>query len=533
LVRECRLREAASESVFPSASMTSGATSVGVNGPLPALSSERLHSILRRMADDDWLNLKGLLRQSLALSLTDSDVELLERLFRRGEAIARDVGGAVCRIIQSVAGDSRLMEEAKRADERVKARARFVLREMGECDWAAFKELMVRKLTHATQADDVDTLELVFRLGESVTNIEVAALALAEKQSGRRLLNPEVARTNAAIKSAVRGTVGLDPEVAYLEAKRALEESEQMARRAEHTLAYYFARPTASFRHARNTVFRMVETILECPELLAELLRLEREFAAVPSVCRERMRWAMHRMPMRDRLAVLKLIPLNTILMFQQSEARDSQRQLLFNATRDRRLAFDLFVRGYSDEELAATFRTSLNAVKNAVGNILQTLIDRPLARKPVAAYLQSCDRIPPMDVAELRRLIKGATSRRRSELVAALPNCVWKVRAVMPLHKHLFLDYMSGEWVLGALVHYYNVHKTKTVGGLSFAGTLTVRGANAAIEGILHKLTEEPDLRQLLRERASSPGAGTPESAEENAANFDVDDLLPALPSA
>src|SRR5256885_12871093 len=42
-------------------------------------------------------------------------------------------------------------------------------------------------------------------------------------------------------------------------------------------------------------------------------------------------------------------------------------------ATRDRRLAYDLFVKGHDDAELMISYRLSLNAVKNAVGNILRS----------------------------------------------------------------------------------------------------------------------------------------------------------------
>ena len=55
------------------------------------------------------------------------------------------------------------------------------------------------------------------------------------------------------------------------------------------------------------------------------------------------------------------------------------------------------------------------------------------------------------MAFGEIRRRLKRLTPGQRAEIINAIPPCAWKVREIIHLHKHLFLDYLSGEWVLGA----------------------------------------------------------------------------------
>src|SRR5205814_2165243 len=139
--------------------------------------------------------------------------------------------------------------------------------------------------------------------------------------------------------------------------------------------------------------------------------------------------------------------------------------------------------------------------VKNAVGTILQTLIEKALARQPVCEYLARAGQMPAMEFGEIRRCMKRLTAARRSEIVNAIPNCAWKAREVIHLHKHLFLDYMTGEWVLATLVKNYNLETTNRLAGtFTFGGGLTIRGANAAIEGVLRKIADEPELIHRLR---------------------------------
>jgi hypothetical protein len=170
-------------------------------------------------------------------------------------------------------------------------------------------------------------------------------------------------------------------------------------------------------------------------------------------------------------------------------------------ATRDRRLAHDLFVNSQGDEELAEAYGFSVNAVKNAVGTILHALMERPMARKLALEYLQRSAQSEPMAPGEVRRRMKLLGSDQRGEIVHGIPNCAWKVRAASHLHKHLFLDYYSGEWVMATLVQYYNQHKAGTFARKGqLGGMLTLRGATAALEGIIHKISEEPELREKLR---------------------------------
>lgn len=507
----------------------------GMQGCLAAIPTERIHSILRRMPEEEWNQLKARMRQCLDHPTLDGDIDVLERLFRKGEAIGRYAGGTVWHMIQAITSTPSLIDEVKQANERMRQRIRYLLKEMSGEDWEPFKTSLDRHLTHPTKTNDLGVLELVFRVGESVSNVEIAALAMAGKMSGRKLIAPDVARKNAKIKAVLPGTARMDPEAAYITAKKAIEEAEEIAKRAESTLAYRYVEPAASYRHARNTIFKMVDSILENPALMAEAERIEKELAAVKSVSREKMRWALHRMPTRDRLSVIKLIPLNTILMFHGEEDQAKAQDLTFKAARDRRLAYDLFVKGQSDAELMATYGLSFNAVKNAVGGILQTLMDRPLARKPVNEYLARMEKIAPMGMDEIRRRMKQLSSNRRAEILHGIPNCAWKVREIIPVHKNLFLDYLSGEWVLSALVRYYNLEKGKRLTGtFQFMGNLTVRGANSAMEGILHKIADEPALRQQLRQWTTAA------SLDELAATEDVvepkepevDEVMPPAPT-
>lgn len=459
------------------------------------MGAERLHSILRAMADEDWSRLKALMVETFSHPGKEEEIDVLERLFRKGEAIARQAGGTVLRIIEAIIGNPLLLNEVRGANERAKARVRFVLREMSSESWDQFKARLQTQLSLETKADELVLLELIFRTGESVSNVEVAAQARADQISGKKLLAPDVARKNALMRASASKHSEVNPDVAYQAARDALQSAEQTARRAAHTCACRYVQPTSAFKHARNTVFKLVDSMLDNPELMREVTRLDRELASVPQITREQLRWALHRMPLADRLQVLQLIPLNTILMFLQDG--DSEQR----ATRDRRLAHDLFVNGQSDEELAEAYGFSVNAVKNAVGSILHALMERPMARKLALDYVQRVTKSAPMPPSEVRQRMKLLSSEQRAEIIHGIPNCAWKVRAVSHVHKHLFLDYFSGEWVMATLVHYYNQHKTGTLARRGqLGGSLTLRGATAALEGIIHKISEEPELRERLR---------------------------------
>ncbi len=229
------------------------------------------------------------------------------------------------------------------------------------------------------------------------------------------------------------------------------------------------------------------------------------------------------------------MIPLNIILMFCQAPGRATRQELSLRATRDRRLAYDCFLKGRTDQELAAAFGLSANAVKNELGVILRTLCDKPLACRLASQYLERMAKIEPMNAAEVRRRLKQLEPERRARLLNGIPNCAWKARGASHLHKHLFLDYFSGEWVLGALVDYYNLQKANRIAGrFKFEGHLTVRGANGAMAGILRKISAEPELRHRLRlwtsgqAMAQLPAAEAGMEAEEPA----LDALMPPEPN-
>ena len=503
-------------------------------GSRGAMSAERIHSVLRGMSGEDWTRLKALLQEHLPSAATSDDMEVLERIFRKGESLSGVAGGRVWRLVQAMMGDPPVIEQVRRANEQMRERVRFVLREMSDPQWAEFKASLLRRLVQPPNAQEAGVLELVFRIGESVSNIETAALALADKVSGRKLIQPEVAWRNALLKGQVPGALRMDPEAAYQAAKKAVEQAAGTANRAENTLAYGYVEPSAPYRHARNTVFRMVDFILEDQELRAEVVRLERDLLAVRPVSQGQMRWALHRMPVADRMKLIKFIPLNIILMFCQQQGGARSQDPSFRATRDRRLAFDCFVKGRTDQELVAAYGLSANAVKNGLGVILRALCDKPLACKLAGQYLERMAQIEPMNVAEVRRRLKQLNPERRAKILNGIPNCAWKARDACRLHKHLFLDYLSGEWVLGPLVDYYNLEKgNRLAGRFRFEGNLTARGANAAMAGILRKISEEPELRHRLRvwtsgqSMAEGPAAEPAMEAEEP----EVDALMPPEP--
>jgi hypothetical protein len=493
-----------------------GACSQDFRGPPTAIPTERVHSVLRRMSDQDWVSLKALMDSSLTHPTKDGDIEVLDRMFRKGEAIGRQAGGIILQMVQAITAIPRLLDEVRKAHERLRERVRFVLREMSDEDWQNLKACLERNLTSPSKAQDIAVLEIVFRIGESVSNVEVAALGLANRLCARRLIDPEVARANAATKARVPGAAKVDPQAAYLEARNAIEQAKDTARRAANTLASRYVEATAPYKHARSTVFKTVDSILDNPELMAELTRIEKELAAAAPLSREQIRWALHRMPVQERVGLIKLIPLNTILMYQDGNGSAQPQDLDFKATRDRRLAFDLFISGQGDDDLMARYGLGRSALNNTVGAILHSLVARPLARKRVHEYLAQVQQIEPMPLSEVRRRMKQLSSGQRGEILAGIPHCTWKIKEVIPLHKSLCLDYLTGEWLLDALVDYYNLEKPhKLTGTFRFGGTLTPRGANAAIEGILHKIAGEPALRQQLRRWTSSRSAAEATTAE------------------
>ena len=228
-------------------------------------------------------------------------------------------------------GSPPMMEQVRRANEQMREQVRFVLREMSGPQWNEFKTSLLERLSQPAKAEEVEVIELVFRIGESVSNVEIAALALGDKVSGRKLIQPEEARRNAVVKGKVLGAQRMDPDAAYQEAKRAVEQATDTASRAENTLAYGYVEPSAPYKHARNTVFRMVDCILEDPELMAEVVRIYGELLGVRPVSQAQMRWALHRMPMAHRMQVIQLIPLNIILMFCHEPGRDREAGAAFS----------------------------------------------------------------------------------------------------------------------------------------------------------------------------------------------------------
>jgi hypothetical protein len=511
--------------------MQGKATGQKSNCPLGAIATERLHCVLRRMSDNDWTRFKALICERLVHLDCPTELDVLDRVFRKNENVGPHTGGVVIRMIQAIAGDPLLRDEIGKAHEHLRRRVRVVLREISGRDWSSFKDLMQRTLTQPTNDEDLRVLELVFRIGESISNVEIAALAKANRVSSRRLVDPEVASKNALVKARRPGAAGIEPDAAYAATERAIAMAKETAQRAQHTLAYSFVEPTAPYKHARNTVFRLVDAVVENQELMSVVINRETDLARVKPLTREQMRWALHRMSVRDRMCVIKMIPLNTVLMLQAAEEELGLNDASFRATRDRRLAYDLFVKGRSDEELMLRYRCSLPALKSAVAVILETLAGRPLARKPVNEYLERVETIEPMRTDEVRRAMKRLTAEKRAAIVNRIPPCAWKVRCVMPLHKRLLLDYLSGEWVLAALVTHYNLQGDERLSGtFKLKGTLTVRGADAAINGLLGKIAHEPDLRQQLRCWTSdvSTGEFPPPSALAEPEEPQVEDLMP-----
>ena len=57
-----------------------------------------------------------------------------------------------------------------------------------------------------------------------------------------------------------------------------------------------------------------------------------------------------------------------------------------------------------------------------------------------------------------VRRMMKRLPAEQRAAIVNGIPPCAWKSRDMMPVHKRLLLDYLSGDWALGALVAHCNL---------------------------------------------------------------------------
>jgi hypothetical protein len=498
-------------------------TDPGKRGLSTAMRTEQLYAMLRRMPVSDWPRLREVLVRELVPPPMAGALEALERRFREDLSLTGEHRMWVFDLVRLISASPPVLAHLRQTDERTKARVRWVLREMSDSDWMEFKESLGPALSGPGKEEEIRVIELALRLGESVTNIESAARALAQQISCERVLTPEVARRNAL----ARGEGGVDPDRVFLAAKAAASQAEALAHRAQHTLACRYVAPHSAFKHARNTLFKLVDAILQHRHLAAHIGQIERELAAVPPVSRERLRWALHRMPIGQRMKVLKLVPLNPLLMHQQTNGED----IMLRATRDRRLAFDLFVRGKSEAELMAAYKLSLNALKNAVGMLLEALTERPLVRKMVSEFLSQTGAIEPMSFGEARRRLKQLTADQRAGLLQGLPDCAWKSRGVIHLHRQLFLDYFSGEWVLAALVNSYNLHKAQGLTGrFSFERKLTVRGANAAIEALIRKLSEEPLLVRKLRAWTSGACAGAPGLTEtaEAPGEATLEQLLP-----
>jgi hypothetical protein len=497
---------------------------------------ERVHRLLQTMPAPDWLALRTRLAVTLPDGSRDRDLELADRLFRVHEPCAGAAGGAALRVVQTIVNDPVATSQLNGAQEQMRARVRFVLREMSDSNWAAFKPALEQAWADPDARDATGVLELAFRLGESVSNIEMAACALAERNSGHAPILPEVARKNALARASVRGASGIDVEAIYQAAREQYEKVEATAQRAAHTLASRYVAATSPYRHARNTVFRLVDTVIESPSLMAGVAELERELLAVPALSREELRWALHRMPVADRVAVLRLIPLNTILMFQPDEAQTKPEPIEFRAARDRRLAYEYFVQDRSERDLAVAYGLTLHGVKSTLGGLLHELLERPLARLRAHAYLERTKPIAGMTIDEARRRMKQLDPGRRSEILALIPACAWRApEGVIHLHRQLFLDYISGDWVLAALVHHYNLDPGKRLGGtFQRNDDLTLRGANAAIAGVLTKIAEEPAARQRLRDwTAPSQTADTRTTEVEFPAETEDTPIEAVLPQA
>src|SRR5664279_2445652 len=154
------------------------------NWHLAAIATEHLHFVLRRMSEEDWTRLKALMLERFTNHDSPAEVDVLERVFRKDEAVVAQAGGIVFRMIQAMTGDPLLRNEVRTAHEHLRSRVRMVLREMSDEDWSRFKVLSARTLSPPSRAEDLRVLELVFRIGESISNVEIAALAKADQVSG-------------------------------------------------------------------------------------------------------------------------------------------------------------------------------------------------------------------------------------------------------------------------------------------------------------------------------------------------------------
>src|SRR5262245_28881856 len=97
-----------------------GTESSVCDSPSTALPAERLHVVLRSMLEEDWFSLLSLMRHNVRPAAEEYEIAILERVFRKGEAISGQDGAVVLQAVQAILGNALLMAEVQRAHERVR-----------------------------------------------------------------------------------------------------------------------------------------------------------------------------------------------------------------------------------------------------------------------------------------------------------------------------------------------------------------------------------------------------------------------------
>lgn len=261
--------------------------------------------------------------------------------------------------------------------------------------------------------------------------------------------------------------------------------------------------PELAHSSAKAMAFKTVDWIASDQQLMERLERMNEALVrAEADMTREELRWALHRMPAPARQRVISYLPPNTLLVIK-AKAAGKPIDKTNGLERDRLLAEDFFEKDLSDEEAAESYKLTVNGVKATIGGILNTLIERPLARKAAGEFIRVMVKIPIMGEQEVRKLMPKLTPGARDELMDAVPKHTWKDRSLIARDKQVVREYFTRtDWSVRRFAEEY---ASKHKGDPGFEG-LKERSADQIIARMCAKISEEPALARKIRGHLSLP---------------------------